>query len=544
MFWSKVWLLLVIVAGAAAAAVALALPGPLTHELEQEAGGRLVRAQAAASLILKVSARQWIDSAAQASVDAVLRESLDQASRGPADLTLVHRTVQERLKSFGDKIKADLVLATDAKGRVIARWGLDEAVYKDSVEGYPVVADALRGLRADDIWSLEGKLYRVAASPVIARERYAGVIVVGQEMGDSLAASIKQAVDADVALVLRGRVVASSAQLPVLSQLPLVVDEKHDRPTAVAIGPNNDRTFLAVSAPLGGDGNGLKAALAVLAPNPAAAGSRGVLVRAAAIRFSSLPTEIWAMVGGGALLTLLLGFGLLRLEVGRPLERFETEAMSVSRGEVQRFGDAYRGVWGNIVRSMNNALDRLSARAARPGEKVRVDERVVAAVGREETPKPTKPAKVDAAPLYEPTTVAKRPPPGPDSIDTAFVLAPIPSPSATGKRPAYQDDEQTRTSSTAEMQRMLAADAEVAATATAPVPVDDGLQGELEAVYEEFLEMKQRLGEPTEGVTLEKFVAKLRANRDQLLGRFGCKAVKFQVYVKDGKAALKATPVE
>ena len=32
-------------------------------------------------------------------------------------------------------------------------------------------------------------------------------------------------------------------------------------------------------------------------------------------------------------------------------------------------------------------------------------------------------------------------------------------------------------------------------------------------------------------------------NRDQLISRFGCKGVKFQVYVKDGKAALKATPV-
>ncbi len=542
MFWSKLWLLLVCVVGAAAAAVALALPGPLTQEIEQEAGARLVRAEAAAQLILKVSARQWIDSAAQASVDAVLRESLDQASRGPADLTLVHRTVQERLKSFADKIKADLVLATDAKGRVIARAGLDEAVYKDGVEGYPVVSDALRGLRADDIWSVEGKLYRVAASPVIARERYAGAIVVGQEMGDNLAASIKQAVEADVALVLRGRVVASSAQLPVLSQLPVMVDEKHDRPTSVAIGPNNDRSYLAVSAPLGGEGHALKAALAVLAPNPAAAGSRGVLARALAIRFSSLPAEVWAMVGGAAVLSLLLGLLLLRLEVGKPLSRLEAESMSVSRGEAQRFGDEYRGGWGNIVRSVNNALDRLSARAARPGEKARVE--------REEVPATTvaKPAAKAAPekemPVYEPTVLAKRAATGPDAIDTAFVLAPIPPGSATGKRPAYQDEEQTRTSSTAEMQRMLAADAEVAATITAPQPVDDGLQTELEAVYEEFLEMKQRLGESTEGVTIEKFVAKLRANRDQLLTRFGCKAVKFQVYVKDGKAALKATPVE
>ena len=53
----------------------------------------------------------------------------------------------------------------------------------------------------------------------------------------------------------------------------------------------------------------------------------------------------------------------------------------------------------------------------------------------------------------------------------------------------------------------------------------------------------RRCGEPTEGVTYDKFSGKLRANRQQLISRYACKSVKFQVYVKDGKAALKATPV-
>ena len=52
-----------------------------------------------------------------------------------------------------------------------------------------------------------------------------------------------------------------------------------------------------------------------------------------------------------------------------------------------------------------------------------------------------------------------------------------------------------------------------------------------------------RCGEPTENVTFERFVSKLRDNREQLIRRLGCKSVRFQVYVKDGRAALKATPV-
>ena len=63
-------------------------------------------------------------------------------------------------------------------------------------------------------------------------------------------------------------------------------------------------------------------------------------------------------------------------------------------------------------------------------------------------------------------------------------------------------------------------------------------------IYEEFIELKQKCGEPTDSLTFEKFVVKLTQNRDALIAKYQCRAVKFQVYVKDGKAALKATPVK
>jgi hypothetical protein len=62
-------------------------------------------------------------------------------------------------------------------------------------------------------------------------------------------------------------------------------------------------------------------------------------------------------------------------------------------------------------------------------------------------------------------------------------------------------------------------------------------------VYEDFLRTKRQCNEPTDGLTFEKFQHTLRKNRDALIQRHGCKRVKFSVYVKDGKASLKATPV-
>jgi hypothetical protein len=64
------------------------------------------------------------------------------------------------------------------------------------------------------------------------------------------------------------------------------------------------------------------------------------------------------------------------------------------------------------------------------------------------------------------------------------------------------------------------------------------------SVYEEFLRTKKQCGEPTDGLTFEKFRQTLRKNRDALIQRHGCKRVKFSVYVKEGRASLKATPVK
>jgi hypothetical protein len=62
-------------------------------------------------------------------------------------------------------------------------------------------------------------------------------------------------------------------------------------------------------------------------------------------------------------------------------------------------------------------------------------------------------------------------------------------------------------------------------------------------VYTEFLRTKRECNEPTEGLTYDKFQQTLKKNRDALMQRHGCKRVKFSVYVKDGRASLKATPV-
>lgn len=65
-----------------------------------------------------------------------------------------------------------------------------------------------------------------------------------------------------------------------------------------------------------------------------------------------------------------------------------------------------------------------------------------------------------------------------------------------------------------------------------------------EQIYQEFMTMKKKCGESTENLTFERFSKKLQKNQDALIAKRSCSSVKFQVYEKDGKAALKASPVK
>jgi hypothetical protein len=62
-------------------------------------------------------------------------------------------------------------------------------------------------------------------------------------------------------------------------------------------------------------------------------------------------------------------------------------------------------------------------------------------------------------------------------------------------------------------------------------------------VFRDFVRTRGECGESAEGLTYERFRQKLESNKGALVAKYGCKTVRFQVYVKDGKAALKATPV-
>ncbi len=78
----------------------------------------------------------------------------------------------------------------------------------------------------------------------------------------------------------------------------------------------------------------------------------------------------------------------------------------------------------------------------------------------------------------------------------------------------------------------------------ASAPADQGDEGHFREVFEKFIATQRECGASVAGLSFDKFVRKLHAARDQVMKRHNAPSVRFTVYVKEGRAALKASPVK
>jgi len=296
----------------------------------------------------------------------------------------------------------------------------------------------------------------------------------------------------------------------------------------------------------------------------------------------------WIALGAAFLVVLLVGLVLSWLEVDRPLKRLLTDSLALGKGDTKQFTeDQHKGKFGSIARSVNLAIDKLNREIA----VARVD----AADAARELPAagPLGPmAGVQAPPPSSDFSLDPPPPPPPSLPHGGGFEFEIPPPPTGAPPPAVPRAPRPLAEDLLPPPKPIAAASPparpaapappppvVAAAPPRPIPsLDDdilGAQGTppppaavpteistepsraliqqqstpegessyFRQVYEDFVELKRKCGESTDGLTFDKFAVKLRQNRDQLVQKYACKAVKFQVYVKDGKAALKATPV-
>jgi hypothetical protein len=545
---------------------------------------------------LQIDARRRLDFMLYCSVDVGVREAVKQANGKdkvpPKSREDGKKALQGALEKIPAEFKADAVFAVDRDGRVVASLGFDT---KDEFElgGYAAVNDALHGYFRDDTWVLGGKIYRVVARPVEddATQPPVGAVVGMKGVDTKFAQDLAKRTRTNIAFFANGTRVASSSsqegfedsQLELITpDLPKLADDPKFKTGRSDVRPIGDRVS-AIYARLVGESWELGAGYAVVRTREALTGPMGFLTGADETDRKNV--KIW-QIALAILLGSIIGIALSYLEHSMPLSEFVRQAQKLRKGEMDYLQIArFRGGYRPIAQDVNAGIERVVEKGGGATRKPADLESILGPVpaqpamsafsfpmpgqegpgaGAPQPPAPGPgprppgppsrpnlgppapppmappgPPRPPGAPPGPPPPAAGFPPPnaGPAFPSTAIMQGGPgqrpPTPAAGGPaldlgRPHQEEDEAT-----------------VVGQAPAEVLAAAGSDGSSEwlAVYDDFIRTKKECGESVDGLTFEKFQQTLKKNRDALMQRHGCKRVKFSVYVKEGRASLKATPV-
>lgn len=431
----------------------------------------------------------------------------------------------------------DAVFAVDQNGRVVAQIGYDQASGNKDFElgGYPVVADGLRGYLRDDTLVLD-RMYRVVVRPVEfdIGQAPAGAIVGARIIDDRFARELSARTGAAVAFFAHGQRVASGSpegfDNAQLDQIVGDLGNLDQDPDYQEKGRSKVR----------------------------------VIGKMLSVQYSRLPGEAWELGAGFAVARLpfgvegpldffrkaddkdkehghiglaiaialaaaVVGIAFSVLEHTRPLHVFRSEAQRLAKGEIDQLQPSrFNGVFRKIASDINDGIDTALAKGGGPRRGPADFKQVL--------------GDIPAEPQMSAFSLPGETPP---VSSTGTVPVSLPQPSSAGSKPLPAPPPNPRLPKPPPNPRAPAAAAAMPAEEASNSAEDSpSEEAEWREVYQEFVALKQQCSENVDGFTYEKFEQTLRKNRDSLASRHGAKRVKFSVYVKDGKAALKATPLK
>ncbi|MCS6898785.1 MAG: MXAN_5187 family protein [Myxococcales bacterium] len=512
------------------------------------------------SWYLRDDARKRSSALINFALDPDLAAALSKASSAPTKPTAdVKDKVKQLLKTVDEKLPPELqftaLFAIDQYGRVVAQKGFDQALGIEDFElgGYPIVADALHGWIRDDTWVLDGRIYRVVARPVEydTSQPPAGAIVGARIVDDGFARELTKRTNAAVAFfAAKTRVAAAAPEgfpTAMLDAITTDLDGVEEDKDYKEKGRSNTRVLrdnlAVVYSLIPGESWELGAGFAVGRQAELIGGPAGFF--AAGDDNDKKAVKI-PVVAGVTLLSALLGLIFSFLEHSKPLRTFQNEAARFAKGEVDQLAPSkFFSSFRKIASDINDGIDKAIAKGG--GTRKAADlEQVLGPIPAQPTmsafsfPGEGSPASGESSSIFKP------------ELSGSFNLLSQPaasSPSGSGKPGGPPPPRNPRPGAEVSGSRPVAAPPAEQGDATVVGKVPELIEASADdtadwpQVFEDFLRVKRQNGESTDGLTFEKFQKTLRKNREALIQQHGCKRVKFTVYVKEGRAALKASPV-
>jgi hypothetical protein len=591
MFFSRIWMLLLTIATIVLTVAFLLAPRPAEYQLNASLEKQLDVAQGFVDLHLRNIARKRLDVLSNMGKEPKIVKPLlalqGKASAGEEaekQRGLLSNALKRANKKSG--FRAKTLAVTDRKGKVRARIGAGGKV-DDSLAGLPEIKAALRGVCLDNTVMRGSKLYWVYVCPARyiklgEKRRLAGTIRAEVEIDNAFVTNVaqyigasktageekdakkknkdkdkKDALSIELCFFAQGRPVAWTQKTNLWADHGPRVYKKHQktisdksigRSPAVVVKSGKDK-FLMVLGRLRGGASGSGNFWAILWKFPAALGPLAFL-SGQTPRSHLLKDFPYVLVIGGGVLALLLGMFFIFWEGDRPLSRLLKQGRAVAAGEREKFDESkFRGRYSLCAIAINEGLENAAEQASpKPAlHEKDLNEIMEPAVAQDDYAPPPPEAVAgkpetenEPAPLG---SVLPPEPPAPPKKDTAAKSGPPPFGGNQGIRPSTFGEQPPPASKSFAMEAAVGGPPP-APTGDSPEGIPPNVETHFKEVFETFVQKKQECGENVASLTYEKFRNQLTRSRKQILDTQECVDVRFQVYVKDGKAALKAQPVK
>lgn len=543
MFLSRIWTLLLALAVGVILAIVMLARDVVNRERTENATALLFKELDKVDIALNLHARQRLDVLLSVAVDPEIRKMMAEVSAKSGKLEN-RQPLLNALRQHNDelgKYKADILIAVDNRGEVVAQVGEKQRKMGYNIGGFPAVDGALRGYVRDDVWMLDKNVYLIGARPIIDQGRYVGAVVHAMKINDKLASELSPNVQlaffaGDVILGVgtpktKGVVRAQGAHIA----LPLdkvLVDKKFNEKgySDVTRIETPDGNFIAVYSRVRGEASGNDVLFAIVTPLELMAAFTEFYEQAGTQDIEALP-KAWLIIG--IILAALFGWGFNYLEAERPVTRLHKQITSLEQADpkdqlnIYKFRRRIRKVAASINQLMDIKIKAMLEAAGSSGKSI---ESILG--GRQE-------ARLSSASFKFAEPSADDIPPPPPGDEKQPPAAPMAKPVAP------KGGRQAATKAGMPPAPPPGGGPPPAPGAAAPKPLSpEEEQKYFREIYQQFVELKKQLGEPVDQLEFERFEVTLKKNRDTLMARYGCTQVRFQVYEKEGKASLKATPVK
>jgi hypothetical protein len=567
MIFSRILYLLFALVAVFFVAAAMLAQGVINRERVSDLDSGLRRDRFGLESLLKLDARARLDTLAPIAADGTIREAVRKPD-GKVEGQDAPKALKERLRTLNqqlEELRADLLIAVDANGMIVAQEGRKPPREGAGLGKVPVVERALAGYLGDDVWVYDGAVYRVAARPIVDRGMYAGALIHCQRLDAVLAQRLSERLGgATIAFFFGQDVVASYTPTDVVgaptqneltTPLASALADPRLKEGGASEAIDIDGRARAVYSLIAGSASSANVGYAIGRPYRLVEKPWNVFDETTKEDVAQLP-RLWLVLG--LLLGVLVAMLALFIEHDRHLVAFRRMATQLSKGEITELDvAALGGRYRKVAASINDALDVVVEKSGgkRRASKANLDEilgpapETLTSAAFSFGADAEVPAAAVQVPAPMPAPVAM---PAPGARPPAPAIPKVPPPRVP-PAPSKPENEAGGANS-GEKSVMLrldgSSDGEDERTLVAEVP--DSLRNptrddetHFREVFEQYVALRKQCGEATADLTYEKFAVTLRKNRDQIvLARPDTQEVRFTVYVKAGKAALKASPVK